>query len=74
MCVICKTGQTEDGLANLTFIDHGTTLVIKDVPALVCSTCGEEYVAEDIGRRLMALAREAAARGVEVDVRRFEAA
>jgi hypothetical protein len=58
----------------MTFVEGSSTIVVKDVPALVCSTCGEEYVDEATSRRLFEVVKQAAARGVEVDVRRFEAA
>jgi hypothetical protein len=58
----------------MTFTEGPSTVVIKDVPAHVCSTCGEEYVSEPTARRLFDLVRDAAAHGVEFDVRRFEAA
>jgi YgiT-type zinc finger domain-containing protein len=73
-CVICRTGDTKRGLATITFTEGGSTLVVKDVPAQICGTCGEEYIDEAIGRRLLELVQEVAANGVEVDVRRFEAA
>jgi YgiT-type zinc finger domain-containing protein len=73
-CVICKHGETKSGLATLTRTREGTVLVIKDVPADVCSTCGEEYIAEEVGRRVFELLGEMANRGVELEVRRYEAA
>jgi len=47
-----------------------TTVVIKDVPARVCTTCGEEYVDEEIAARLLKIAEEATRADVQVDVRR----
>jgi hypothetical protein len=52
----------------------GMTLVIKDAPADICDTCGEAFFSEVVAQRLLDLAREAAAAGVEVDVRRYVAA
>ncbi|MBI5562011.1 MAG: YgiT-type zinc finger protein [Deltaproteobacteria bacterium] len=43
-CVVCKHGETENGKAAVTFDRDGFTLVVRGVPADVCSTCGEEYV------------------------------
>jgi hypothetical protein len=50
------------------------TLVVKDVPCDICDTCGELYFDEQVTQRLLDLAREAAAAGVVVDVRRYVAA
>ncbi|MFA6450012.1 MAG: type II toxin-antitoxin system MqsA family antitoxin [bacterium] len=73
-CVICKNGETREGLATVTLERNGATIVIKSVPAKVCDNCGEEYVNEEIMARLMEQAEEAARNGVQVDVREYVAA
>lgn len=73
-CVICKNGQTKPGRATVTLERQETTLVVKNVPAEVCATCGEEYVDDKAATRLLKTAEEVAQRGVQVDVRSYEAA
>lgn len=73
-CAICGQGETAAGFATATFTRDATTVVVKRVPAEICGVCGEEYFDEDVMRRLLALAEEAARSGVEVDVRHFVAA
>lgn len=73
-CAVCKQGETEPGTTTVTLETGGATIVFKGVPADVCANCGEAYVAEDVGEKLFAAAREAADAGVEVDVRAFEPA
>jgi YgiT-type zinc finger domain-containing protein len=73
-CVICKKGETKPGKATVTLERNGTTLVIKGVPANVCTNCGEEYVDERITARLLKTAEEAARSGVQVDVREYAVA
>ena len=73
-CVICKYGETRPGKATVTLERDGATLVIKGVPAEVCSNCGEEYVSEDTTARLLKSAEEAVKAGVKVDVREYVAA
>ncbi|HWS83900.1 MAG TPA: type II toxin-antitoxin system MqsA family antitoxin [Ktedonobacteraceae bacterium] len=73
-CVICKYGETAPGKVTVTLEDNGATVVIKEVPARVCQTCGEEYVDEDIATRLLQIAEEASQAGVQIDVRRYVAA
>lgn len=73
-CVICKKGETAPGKATVTLEHGGTTLVVKGVPAEVCKNCGEEYVDEGVTANLLKAAEEAAQTGVQVDVRRYEAA
>lgn len=72
-CVVCKQGETAEGLATVTLVRGDTTLVMKGVPAQVCSNCGEEYVSEDVTARVLKAANAAAQTGVEVDVRRYVA-
>ena len=43
-CVICKQGQTQAAKTTVTLEREGMTLVFKDVPAQVCTTCSEAYV------------------------------
>ena len=72
-CVVCKQGETAEGLATVTLVRGDTTLVMKGVPAQVCSNCGEEYVAEAVTARVLEAANAAAQTGVKVDVRRYVA-
>jgi YgiT-type zinc finger domain-containing protein len=73
-CVICKHGATAPGETTITLERGGTTVVIKRVPAQVCSNCGEEYVGEETTARLLRVADEAVREGVQVDVREYVAA
>jgi YgiT-type zinc finger domain-containing protein len=72
-CIVCKQGETDDGLATVTLVRGDTTLVMKGVPAQICSDCGEEYVAEDVSARVLEAANAAARTGVEVSVRPYVA-
>ena len=74
ICPVCKHGNTASGTATVTLERDGVTLVFKNVPAMVCDNCGEEYLDEDVTVRLLETAEEAAATGVLVDVRRYNAA
>ena len=73
-CPICRQGELRPGTSDEAMTHDGMTHVIKDVPADVCDTCGEAFFSEAVTQRLLDLAREAAAAGVEVDVRRYVAA
>ena len=63
-----------DGVATVTLTRDALTLVVKDVPALVCDNCGEEYVEDAVTARLLETAEEALKAGVQVDVRSYVAA
>ena len=73
-CVVCRYGETAPGKVTVTLEQDGATVVIKEVPARVCQTCGEEYVDEEIAARLLKIAEEATQAGVQIDVRRYIAA
>lgn len=73
-CVICKTGETADGTTTVTIERKGAVLVLKGVPARVCSTCGEAYVSGEVTDEILRRADEMQRQGIEVDVRRFAVA
>ena len=73
-CVVCKHGETQEGMTTVTLERDGLTLVVKGVPARVCANCGEEYVDEDVARNLLETSEEVASAGAQVDIRVFKAA
>ena len=74
ICPICGLGETAPGSATVTLERGELTFVVKAVPAAVCQNCGEEYVDPQTTARVLAMAEEAAASGVQVDIRAFHAA
>jgi YgiT-type zinc finger domain-containing protein len=64
ICVICRQVEIVDGLTSVDF-EHGKIhLVINNVPARVCPSCGEAYVEEDIALHLLHTAKEMTEAGV----------
>ena len=72
-CVICKNGETRDGTTTVTLTRNGTTVVVKSVPARVCSNCGEAYLDEATTAGLQDVVARAVQSGVEVEVREYVA-
>jgi YgiT-type zinc finger domain-containing protein len=72
-CVICKTGEVTNGKTTVTLQRGETTVVIKDVPAQVCSQCGEYYLSEEMAGEVMAMAEAAVSKGAEVEILRWAA-
>ena len=70
-CVISKNGKTAPARITVTLERGHATLVFKSVPASVCDNCGEQYVSEDITRRLLRDAEKAICDGVQVEIRGF---
>ena len=73
-CVICQYGETEPGTTTVTLTRGEATIVIREVPAQICTTCGEAYVDAATGKQLSQIAEKALSEGVQVDVRRYKAA
>jgi YgiT-type zinc finger domain-containing protein len=73
-CVICKKGNTKLGKTTVTLDRDGSTLVFKDVPASVCTNCGEAYVDGEITARLLDSAEKAVRSGIQVEIRQYSAA
>jgi YgiT-type zinc finger domain-containing protein len=73
-CIVCKHGETEPGVTTLSVDRGGHVIVIRNVPADVCTTCGEEYLSAEVMKALDAEVEQVERAGVEVVVRRFQAA
>jgi len=73
-CVICKSGDVKPGSTTFTVERDGMTLVLKGVPARVCSQCGEAYFDEPTTRHIEAIAERAQHTGVQVAVQDYVAA
>jgi YgiT-type zinc finger domain-containing protein len=73
-CVICKHGTTQPSVTTVTLEPGNLTLVMRGVPAQVCTNCGEAYVNEEVTTRLLRVAEETARQGAQVDVRQYIAA
>ena len=72
-CAICRNGYTVKGHITVVLERDQSTVVFKNVPAKVCENCGEEYLSEETNRELLRKAREAADRGVDLELLRFAA-
>jgi YgiT-type zinc finger domain-containing protein len=72
-CVICKNGQTKEGMTTVTFERDGLTLIIKEIPAKVCTNCGEDYLDVHVTNEILVMAERMAKSGVIVDVRKYVA-
>ena len=68
-CVICQYGDANPGTATVTVRRESLTLVVKEVPALVCDNCVDEYVEDQVTAQIIETAQEALDADVQVDVR-----
>ncbi len=66
--VICKNGDTVKGKTTVTLEKKGTVVVIKNVAADICDTCGEYYLDEKTTAYVLKKASEAYKKGTEIEV------
>lgn len=72
-CVICRTGDTTEGVANVTLNRGETTVLIKDVPAQICDNCGEYYLDNEVTNRVMSLGDIAVENNAIIEILEFAA-
>jgi len=73
-CIACKKGSTQPGTTTVSIDKGATIVVIRDVPAEICSTCGEEYIAAHIIKDIDKLVASAQKAGLNIAVQQFNAA
>ena len=57
-CLICRQAEIVDGFTSVTLERDEIKLVVNNVPARVCLSCGEAYVIEDVAVRLLQRAEQ----------------
>ena len=62
-CALCKVGATEKGKVTVTLERDGAIVLIKDVPAEVCTNCGYYYLSEETARSILQTGNDAIAKG-----------
>lgn len=73
LCSICHQGETAPGTVTVALHRGEASVIIKGVPAEVCSNCGEYYLSEKVSEQVMKLAETAIADHAEVGVLRYAA-
>ena len=73
-CIVCKKGTTQPGTATVSIDKGATIVVIRDVPAEICATCGEEYIAADTMKHIEKIVTAAQKAGLNIAVQQFKAA
>lgn len=67
LCPMCK-GRRTPGKTTFT-VDLGFgVVVVRDVPATVCSQCGADWIPDDTAERLESLVEEARVKHSQVEV------
>ncbi|MBF0273871.1 MAG: type II toxin-antitoxin system MqsA family antitoxin [Nitrospinae bacterium] len=58
VCPLCG-GNKESGLTTFTVDMKETLVVIRDVPATLCSICGNEWLSDEIASSIESIVEEA---------------
>lgn len=67
MCPLCR-GIKEPGFTTFT-VDLGTgVVVVRDLPATICSLCGEEWIDDSIAGQLEAIVNDARKKRMLVEI------
>jgi len=66
-CPLCGGAKTLGTTTFTTDLRFGV-VVIRDVPAMVCSQCGADWIADDVASRIEALVEEARTKRLQVEV------
>jgi YgiT-type zinc finger domain-containing protein len=73
-CQLCKEGTTEAGHVTVTLERGNSLIIIKEVPAHVCTNCGHYYLDADIARQVLQKGEEAVQKGAELEIIKLQAA
>lgn len=73
-CTLCKNGTTEKGLVTVTLEKGGTIVLIKEVPAEVCTNCGHYYLSSEMTQLVLEKGKEAYNKGAELEVVKLQVA
>lgn len=72
-CVICKNGETKNGLTSLSLERADVTIVVKNIPAEICENCGERYISEVTSAKVLQEAEQSIKKNSRVEVLNFAA-
>ena len=73
-CALCKVGTTKKGSVTVTLERNGAIILIKNVPAEVCTNCGHYYLSEETARAIIKTGNDAIEKGAELEVVKLKVA
>jgi YgiT-type zinc finger domain-containing protein len=71
ICLICRQPEVVDRLTAVSFQRGEIHLVINNVPARACQSCGEAYVEEEVAAQLLRMANEMSRMGMSTGVSEY---
>ena len=73
ICLICRQAELVNGLTSVTLEHAEIKLTAKNVPALICPSCGDACVSEDVAVWLLGSAERLVKTGVRESVYEYGA-
>lgn len=73
-CALCKNGYTQAGHVTVTLEKGETIILVKNVPAEVCTNCGHYYLSEEMTKVVLDKGKEAYSKGAELEVVKLQVA
>jgi YgiT-type zinc finger domain-containing protein len=65
ICLVCHQAELVDGLTSVRLERGELRLVVSDVPARLCPSCGEAYLGEHTAIRLLQSAEDTRKAGMQ---------
>jgi YgiT-type zinc finger domain-containing protein len=73
LCPICG-GDKKKGLTTFTVELRSTLLVVRGVPADICTQCGEEWISSDVSKKLEKITNDVRKKKPDLEIISFEEA
>jgi len=70
-CFFCG-GKLENRITTLPFVVGDSVIVIRQIPAEVCTQCGEAIVSSRVARRVDQIVKQAQHSGFEISIANYE--
>ena len=67
-CPICNEGETKQGKTTVTIDNENSIIFFKEVLALICENCGENYFSSKVSKILQKIAQESLKKGIELEI------
>ena len=71
LCVICRVGERKPGVTSITLSRDETAVIVRQVPAEICDSCGHSYFEASVVDALEKIHEDAIAAGARYAVRDF---
>jgi YgiT-type zinc finger domain-containing protein len=72
ICLICRQAELVDRVTSVIFQRGEMRLLVKNVPARICASCGEAFVEEHVAVTLLRQAEETTQAGILEDAIEYD--